>query len=281
MNFTWSNTSMMGAGTKLAPLLHACRFDQRFSYYVYLPQGFDPVKQPAENLLVVIHGTFRDAESTKNAFVPYAERTNSVILAPLFPTGIEDAEDIHNYKFIKYHDIRFDEVVLHMIEEVEEAFALHPKRVMLYGFSGGGQFVHRFLYLHPDLLHSVVIGSPGRITYLDPDEDWYAGIRDFAQQFGKPLDFEALKKPKILLLVGADDTESVDVTGDTSSAAAADKFGSNRVERLQALYANYQDHGMDVTFEVLDGVAHEEEKVTATAARFFVQAISEEEDYHE
>ena len=277
MNFNWSNTSLMGAGTRLAPLLHACRRDQRFSYYLYLPKSFHPVKQPADNLLVVIHGTFRDAESTKNAFITFAEKTNSVILAPLFPTGIVDREDIHNYKFIKFHDIRFDEVVLDMMEEVKETFALQPKRVMLYGFSGGGQFAHRFLYLHPDLLHSVVIGSPGRVTYLDPEEGWYSGIKDFEEQFGKPLDLEGLKDPKILLFVGGDDTESIDMSGDESGSAAADKFGSNRLERMEALYRNYKDYGMDVTFEIVPGVAHEEEKVTAVAAGFFAQAILEEE----
>mgnify|MGYP002623907630 CR=1 FL=1 len=278
MNFNWSNTSVMGAGTRLAPLLHACRLDQRFSYYLYLPKNFHSVKQPAENLLVVIHGTFRDAESTKNAFIPFAEKTNSAILAPLFPTGIIDGEDIHNYKFIKYHGIRFDEIVLGMIDEVKEIFHLAPRRVMLYGFSGGGQFAHRFMYLHPELLHSVVIGSPGRVTYLDPEEDWYAGIRDFEEQFGKSLDFEALKKPKILLFVGGNDTESIDMSGDESGSAAADKFGANRLDRLKALYQNYQDYSMNVTFEIVPGVAHEEEKVTAVAAGFFEKVISEEDN---
>lgn len=277
MNFNWSNTAIMGAGSKLAPLLHACRVDQRFSYYLYLPKGFHPARKPASNLLVVIHGTFRDAADTRNHFVTFAEKTNSIVLAPQFPTGIIDREDIHNYKFIKFHDIRFDEVVLDMIDEVKEAFDLDPRRIMLYGFSGGGQFAHRFMYLHPELLHSVVIGSPGRVTYLDPEEGWYSGIRDFEQQFGKPLNLEGLKKPKILLFVGGDDTESIDMSGDESSSEAVEKFGSNRLERLQALYQNYKDYGMNVTFEIVPGVAHEEEKVTAVAAGFFTQAILEEE----
>lgn len=275
MNFNWFNTSLMGAGTKLAPLLHACRLDQRFSYYMYLPKGFHPVKKPADHLLVVIHGTFRDAQNTRDSFISFAEETNTVVLAPLFPTGIIDPEDLHNYKFIKYHDIRFDHVVLDMIDEVAETFHLPKEKVMMYGFSGGGQFVHRFLYLHPDRLSTVVIGSPGRVTYLDVEEDWYAGIRDFEQQFGKPLDFEALKQPKVLLFVGGNDTESIDMSDDASNSAAADKFGSNRLERLEALYKNYQDHGMDVTFRIVSGVSHEEDKVTAVAADFFKQSLKE------
>lgn len=275
MNFNWFNTSLMGAGTKMAPLLHACRLDQRFSYYVYLPKGFHPVEKPADHLLVVIHGTFRDAQNTRDNFISFAEETNTVVLAPLFPTGIIDSEDLHNYKFIKYHDIRFDHVVLDMIDEVTEMFRLPAEKVMLYGFSGGGQFVHRFLYLHPERLSTVVIGSPGRVTYLDEDEEWYAGIRDFEKQFGKPLDFDALKQPKVLLFVGGNDTESIDMSDDASNSEVVDKYGSNRLERLEALYQNYREHGMDVTFQIVPGVSHEEDKVTAVAADFFRKSLKE------
>lgn len=277
MNFNWSNTALMGAGTNLAPLLHACRMDQRFSYYMYLPKGFHPQKQPADHLLVVIHGTFRDAQNTRDSFMSFAEETNSVVLAPVFPTGIIDPEDLHNYKFIKYHDIRFDLIVLDMVDEVSQTFGLPKEKFMLYGFSGGGQFVHRFMYLHPERLSTVVIGSPGRVTYLDQEENWYAGVRDFQEQFGKPLDFEALKEPKILLFVGEKDTESIDMSDDASNSEAADKYGTNRLERLESLYKNYQEHGMDVTFRIVPDVSHEEEKVTAVAADFFKQSLKEGE----
>lgn len=276
VNFNWFNTSLMGAGTKMAPLLHACRLDQRFSYYVYLPKGFHPVNKPAEHLLVVIHGTFRDAQNTRDSFISFAEKTNTVVLAPLFPTGIIDPEDLHNYKFIKYHNIRFDQIVLDMMDEVTETFRIPAEKVMLYGFSGGGQFVHRFLYLHPERLEAVVIGSPGRVTYLDKEEGWYSGIRDFEEQFGKPIDFEALKQPKILLFVGGNDTESIDMSDDASNSEAMDKYGSNRLERLEALYKNYQEYGMNAEYRVVPGVSHEEEKVTAIAAEFFYKILKEE-----
>jgi poly(3-hydroxybutyrate) depolymerase len=87
-------------------------------------------------------------------------------LAPLFPSGIIDPSDEDNYKFIKYHDIRFDHVLLAMIDEVAIKYRVNKDRFLLHGFSGGGQFVHRFFYLHPKRLMGVSIGAPGRITYL-------------------------------------------------------------------------------------------------------------------
>lgn len=274
MNYTWSTTSIMGAGTNIAPLLHACRYDQRFSYYLYLPKGFHPVKKPVNRLLTVIHGTFRDAANTRDFFIPFAEKTNSAILAPVFPTGIIDSEDIHNYKFILYKGIRYDLVLQNMIEEVCSAFHISKNHQLLYGFSGGGQFVHRYMYLHPENLDAVVIGSPGRITYLDEDEDWYAGIRNVHDLFGIDINFEALKKPKILLFVGADDTKVMDLSGDASDNAAAGKYGNNRVERLCALYTNYIDHGMQAEIRILDGAAHEEKKVAPVASDFFLKLLN-------
>lgn len=273
MNYTWSNTAVMGAGTKIAPLLHACQYDQRFSYYLYLPKGFHPKQKPVERLLTVIHGTFRDATNTRDFFIPFAEATNTAILAPVFPTGIGDTEDIHNYKFILHDGVRYDLVLQHMIAEVCEAFHIPTTHQLLYGFSGGGQFVHRYLYLHPESLAAVVVGSPGRITYLDEDEDWYAGIRNVPDLFGIDIDYKALQKPKILLFVGADDTNALDLSGDASDNTAAGKYGSNRVERLTALYQNYLDHDMQAELRILDGAAHEEAKVAPVAAEFFTQFL--------
>jgi len=78
------------------------------------------------------------------------------------PGRIGDPEDLHNFKFIQYQDIRFDQVLLDIVDEVGERFNLDTDRFCLHGFSGGGQFTHRFLYLHPDRLAAASIGAPGR-----------------------------------------------------------------------------------------------------------------------
>lgn len=51
------------------------------------------------------------------------------------------------------------------------------------GFSGGGQFAHRFLYLQLERLHAVSTGAPGRITMLDENWKWPAGIKDVFEVF--------------------------------------------------------------------------------------------------
>jgi pimeloyl-ACP methyl ester carboxylesterase len=241
--------------------------------FSYIPKGFKPENAANYRIASVIHGTLRAAEKLRDAFVDFADETNTLILAPLFPCGIIDHEDIHNFKFIKFHDIRFDQVLLDMIDDVREAFGIVDGKILLHGFSGGGQFVHRMFYLHPDRLAAVSVGDPGRATYLDESEDWYAGIRDFETQFGKPIDMAVLKKVPVLLLVGLEDTESVDYTEDASFTGALKKYGDTRLERIRALLQNYVDHGLNARLEEVPGLGHEGLKMVAQVIRFFKQVL--------
>jgi poly(3-hydroxybutyrate) depolymerase len=87
----------------------ASQGDQRFSYALHLPAAHrtTDVRLP---LLVVVHGTARTAELYRDALAGFAERHGCVVLAPLFPAGVGDPEDLHNFKFLSYRDIRFDRV---------------------------------------------------------------------------------------------------------------------------------------------------------------------------
>ncbi|MBL4603837.1 MAG: hypothetical protein JKY84_13915, partial [Emcibacteraceae bacterium] len=68
----------------------ACQFDQRFSYCLYVPKDYYTQTQDNFNLLVIIHGSARTAERYRNLFADFAEENQCIVLAPLFPIGIED-----------------------------------------------------------------------------------------------------------------------------------------------------------------------------------------------
>lgn len=267
MEFNWIHTAYYAAGSKIGPLVRACRLDARFPYFLYLPKGTTPQNAPQCNLAVVVHGTYRDAERLKNGFADFADRTNTIILAPLFPCGVVDRQDIHNYKFIRFHDIRFDEIVLDMVEDVRESFGLRQEKFLLYGFSGGGQFAHRMFYLHPERLQAAVIGAPGRATYLQ-EELWPDGIANFEEIFGKEISFEKLKQVPILLMVGSQDTEVIDYSTDATASQKLSKLGSNRLERVRALKENYETHGISVKLIEVPGAAHEEDKMLKDAQEY-------------
>lgn len=249
----------------------ACQADQRFSYCLYVPEA--AVEQGPEKvrMLVVIHDTLRNNQALRDAFVELAESTRTIVVAPLFPAGIEEPGNLDNYKYLRYRGIRFDELLLAMTGEVAARYGVSDARFMLFGFSGGAHFAHRFLYAHPSRLSAAVAAAPGSVTLPVEDYRWWPGIGGFEETFGKPVDWTALRRVPLHLVVGALDTDpggivqSQDHPNWVEGAAAA---GTNRVERLRSLHTALKARGASVSIEELAGAGHELGPVTEAAIRF-------------
>jgi pimeloyl-ACP methyl ester carboxylesterase len=256
----------------------ASKVDQRFSYCLYVPLTY-PERSGPLPLVVLQHGTGRKGPQYRDNFSQFAEDNHCVVLAPLFPAGIDDPDDLHNFKFIRYHDIRFDLVLLAMVEEVAERLDIEADRFLLHGFSGGGQFAHRFFYLHPDRLLGVSIGAPGRITLIDPSQDWWLGWKSMADFIGAEPKRELLPSVPVHMVVGAMDVETWEINnpGDSNWMDGAEKAGNTRIERLQTLRRNFADNGIAVRFDIVPNVAHEPMKVLEPVMDFFHKVLNAKE----
>jgi predicted peptidase len=248
----------------------ASQVDQRFSYLLYVPKRRegDPARYP---LVVMQHGTGRTATRYRDAMIEFAEQERVVILAPYFPAGIIDPDDLHNFKFLEYQGIRFDLILLGMVDEVAQKIPIEAEKFLLHGFSGGGQFAHRFLYAHPERLLAVSIGAPGRMTLLDETTKWWLGTKDFAEIFGSAPDVEAIRNVEIQLVVGDQDTEGWEINnkGDSNWVPGLEKQGATRIDRIKTLQQNFLDHGIKTQFDIVPGVAHEGTKVLGQVSEFF------------
>ncbi|WP_426245021.1 alpha/beta hydrolase [Nocardioides sp. LHG3406-4] len=255
----------------------ASQYDQRLSYCLYVPRDLDIEDAP---LVVVQHGTARTAAKYRDDLRPFADANRAVILAPLFPAGLIDPSDLHNFKFIEYGGIRFDDALLAIVDEVAARFPVSADRFYLHGFSGGGQFAHRFFYLHPDRLAGVSIGAPGRITQLDDALPWWLGTQDFEKRFGRPADIEAMRRVPVQMVVGADDIETWEINnpGESNWMDGVEKTGSTRIERLRTLERNFAAHGIDVRFDMVPGVAHRGSLILPAVEPFFAELISNSRD---
>jgi poly(3-hydroxybutyrate) depolymerase len=238
-----------------------------FPYCVHRPA---PRNGEAPHLLVALHGSDYQHETMCRFFAGLADETNTVVLAPLLrrESGPTDPE---GFKFLRSQHGTYDGVLLAMVDEVAQEFGIASRRFVLFGFSGGAQFAHRFFYLHPERLHAVSLAAPGMVTLVDDAHDCWIGVRDFAARFGQPVDSSALRRVQVQTLVGANDAvPHVGVEGST----AYDHAGRHRVERLRTLARNFRDHGIDVEHLEVEGVAHEFGRLGEAALPFLRRELT-------
>lgn len=131
--------------------------DPRLSYCLHVPAAAT-TRPEGTRLVIVVHGSERRATAYRDAMVDFAEAQNCVVLAPLFPVGPFGDGHGDGYKYLVERDLRYDLALLDMVAETELRLGLRFERFGLFGFSGGGHFVHRFFYLHAGRLPSPLAG---------------------------------------------------------------------------------------------------------------------------
>lgn len=253
----------------------AARTDPRFSYCTYAPPPSGNEKYPKE-LVVVMHGTGRAFTEYRDAFAEFAKWNDCIVLCPLFPAGPQGDGNRDGFKHLQEATIRYDQILLDMVDEVAEKFGCDFSKFALFGYSGGGQFVNRFSLLHPERLWAVSIGAPGSVTLLDFNQDWWVGVRDFEKKFGKPLNLDALKALSVHMVVGKADLETWEITHREDGKfymAGANDAGRTRPERLESLRKSFVASGVDVTLDLVDNVPHNGLACVDKVQDFFAAAL--------
>lgn len=139
-------------------------------YYVYWPESAGPNAR----LFVTVHGISRNAQEHANRFATYAERQGVVMIAPLFTQ-----ERFPRYQRLvgKEGGIEADMMLLDIVDEISSFISVETSKIYLFGFSGGGQFVHRFALRHPRRVMRYVVGAAGWYTFPNPEQAFPHGIR--------------------------------------------------------------------------------------------------------
>ncbi|CAN7464659.1 alpha/beta hydrolase [Bosea sp. LjRoot90] len=254
----------------------ACKADPRFSYCLYVPKTLGKGGQAPE-LVVAMHGTGRGFTGYRDAFEAFGRWNNCIILAPLFPIGVMGDGNRNGFKYMREGEVRYDHILLAMVEEVAQAYGLRFDRFALFGYSGGGHFTHRFLMLQPKKLWAASIGAPGSVTLLDPTRDWWVGTRNMAELFGAAPDIEAMRQVPVQMIVGAADLETWEIThqpGNASWMPDANHAGANRPERLDSLRRNFEEHGVTVRFDLVPNMPHDGLKAVPRVEDFFADVLA-------
>jgi hypothetical protein len=256
--------------------VYALKSDPRFSYCLYVPPGYRDASVAAE-LLVVVHGSPRTFMEFRDRFQDFGEAHNAIVLCPLFPVGVKGDDNPDGYKYLTEPGLRYDELLLGMVADVAKRWEVAGERFGLFGFSGGAQFVNRFLLLQPQSLWAVSIAAPGSVTLLDDQRDWWVGVRDLSARFGRPLDLPALRRVPVQGLVGGADLDTQEIThreGGRYWMAGANDAGASRPDRLAALCRSLTAGGVDVAHEVVPGVGHDPWPIIERSKPFLARHLS-------
>lgn len=257
----------------------ASRLDPRFSYCLHVPRDYDQDGDERLDLVVLVHGTARWAEHYRSAFADFAETQRAIVLAPLFPAGITEPGELSSYKLIRHGGVDYDRVLLDMAAEVGERYRLRDGRFLLHGFSGGGHFTHRFLYLHPERLLGASIGAPGIVTLIDFDHDFWVGVRNFEALFGKPLDLDAIRRVPVHMVIGAEDTETWEIRLTPADAwwmpGAEMLCEANRLQRMAALRASFEAQGIAVVQDIVAGAGHDGRAMLDPVRTWFAKVLGD------
>ncbi len=136
------------------------RFDAAeagLSAWIFTPHSIRPGAAP----LVAIHGKMRRAKEQAIAFSRFTARAGRPVIAPLF-----SEEKWPRYQ-LAVRSGRADRAFNALMRRISAQFEWSTTCFHLFGFSGGGQFAHRYAMLYPERLRSLSVCAAGWYTFPD------------------------------------------------------------------------------------------------------------------
>lgn len=189
-------------------------------YYLYLPKDYDASRKYP--LFIGIHWAQGTAQQQINHWHNYTNRDQYILLCPQFKEG---------YQQLQHKE---DHMLIQIMDEVAAEFPYDAQKVYLAGCSGGGQFAHRFVLKHPQLIYASAILAAGSYSTFRPNP--------------------SLAKVKFFVGVGENDSQRVDITR----------------QFAQSLL----DNGNDVQFKIFPGLGHSCGIDTQIAVADYLQGLA-------
>ncbi len=142
--------------------------------WTYVPASNDISKLP---ILIVMHGTNRDADRYRNEWAELAKTHGFIVIAPEFSKKKFPGSSGYNLggvftaktKKLRPEPIWSFSAIEPLFDTVRTALGSEQKQYTLYGHSAGAQFVHRYLFYKPDARVKLYLpANAGWYTLADP-----------------------------------------------------------------------------------------------------------------
>ena len=144
--------------------------DKKQKYFLYIPSRGGSGKP----VFVTVHGVKRMAVEHAVEFSAFAELYDVVLVAPLFPKK----------QFCDYQRLgrqgrgnRADRALHRILNDVSSLTGANINKLYMFGYSGGGQFVHRYAMANPRHAVRIVVAAAGWYTFPDTEVNYPRGVK--------------------------------------------------------------------------------------------------------
>ena len=220
-------------------------------FFAYAP----PQLSPQADIFVSVHGVNRNAVSHLIRFRSVADEAGALLVAPIF-----SRKHFRRFQVLAPSDCdrRPDEMLLELVDRLAALYQVTDRRIKLFGYSGGGQFAHRFSMRHPDRVARLVMAAPGWFTFPDAAVAYPHGVG--AGKNASAIDIEKFLSIPTDVIVGDRDVERDKVLNVSRKIDAMQ--GKNRFERARNWVAAINAEAMrrdlapNATFHIMPGGVH-------------------------
>lgn len=218
--------------------------DPKQKYYLYVP------KRGGRHapILVTVHGISRNARAHARQFSALADKYNAVIVAPKF-----NKERYPTYQRLGLSGERADLALQRIVAEVSALTGANLQQLYLFGYSGGGQFVHRYAMAYPHQVTAIAIGAAGWYTLPDANRRYPYGIAPNEKLPDLHFDASQFLRIPACVLVGDEDVERDPAL--RVSAKLDAQQGISRLERgqrwIEAMREAADRHGLDTPYQFI------------------------------
>ena len=193
--------------------------------FYYRPKNW----KNGDKIFVVFHGMDRRIDYYIKGLKKAADKKNILLICPQFTREKFPGNKYYNYGNAASNDKNQQtyNIANKIIDDAKKRFGATKSKIIFFGHSAGGQFMHRYLFLADKIKADLVIAANAG-TYLLPDENvnYPYGFKNISA--GKK-EMKRAYSQKTIILLGEKDISRT--SKGLPKSRMDDKQGLNRFER--------------------------------------------------